>query len=189
MALAVALGLALFENSPGRNLFGSATIARRLDSSLENLGDSSAESVERQVRDRVQIKLTHDVGAMGFSCFYAEVQSHGYFLACFPFGQKLQHLPLAGREGTFGRGFFLPVRVQISVNDHFRDLAGKEGLMVLHGFYSGYEIAPRIRFQQKTAGSHRQHFAHRLLRIVHSKDQDVGRGAILEYLPGRFDAV
>ena len=63
---------------------------------LENLRDSIAESIEGQVGDRMQIQLAHDVGAMGFSRLYAEIQSCSYFLARFSLRQKLQHLPLSG---------------------------------------------------------------------------------------------
>jgi hypothetical protein len=69
---------------------------RCMEPELENLRDSLAKSVKGQVGDRMQIKLAHDVGAVGFSRLYAEIQGDSHFLAGFPLRQKLHHFPLAG---------------------------------------------------------------------------------------------
>jgi hypothetical protein len=46
---------------------------------LHDVDDIVAHSVEHQIADRVELQLSHDIGAVGFCGFHAETQGDRYF--------------------------------------------------------------------------------------------------------------
>src|SRR5260370_9149333 len=62
------------------------------------LDDLVPDRVAHELTDGVEFKLAHDVGAVGFRGFYANPNSHGYFLAALPFRKQLYDLALSRVE-------------------------------------------------------------------------------------------
>src|SRR5579862_10033976 len=99
---------------------------------LEHLYDSIAHGIAGQVRDRMQVELAHQVGAMSFSGLDAEIQSHRYLLAGLALCQQLNDFTLPAGQNVF-RVFSLrmvPVRrfvaIKKSFQHHLADPCGEE---------------------------------------------------------------
>lgn len=61
----------------------------------KDLDNSIAHRISGQVGDGMQAEFAHQVGAMRFSCFDAEIESNCDFLAGLTFGQQLNDFALA----------------------------------------------------------------------------------------------
>ena len=59
------------------------------------MNDIVTDRVEDQVTEGVTMESFHDVGAMCFDCFDAQIEQSGYFFARFAFRKKLNNLSLA----------------------------------------------------------------------------------------------
>lgn len=62
---------------------------------LVDLDDSVSDCVKRQIRHGVQVEFPHEISAVGFRCFDAQIERHSDFFAGLALGKKLDHFPLA----------------------------------------------------------------------------------------------
>jgi hypothetical protein len=59
---------------------------RQFCTSSKNLHNTIPHGIARQVRNGMETQFAHEVGAVCLSGLDTEVQGHGYFFACPPFG-------------------------------------------------------------------------------------------------------
>jgi len=58
------------------------------------MDDIVTERIEDQITEGVTMESFHDVGAMCFDCFDAQIEQSGYFFARLAFRKKLNNLSL-----------------------------------------------------------------------------------------------
>ena len=72
---------------------------------------------------------------------------------------------------------------QVEIQDHLRDLGGKEGLALLDGVEGVHQVTVGIGFQDVALGAGVEHLAHHLFGFVHGKDHNLGFGSRLQNFP------
>src|SRR5271155_3812139 len=77
----------------GHSSLWHSTEFRHLD-----LDDVVLDGVHNQIADRVQIELSHNVAAMCFHGFCAQVQEYGHFLGALSFSKKLSDFTFTGSQ-------------------------------------------------------------------------------------------
>src|SRR5262245_60711343 len=100
------------------------------------LNDLILDCVANQFADRMQLEPAHDVGAMRFRGFHADVQGHGNFLAGLAFGEKLHDFALApGEPSARVASRFARLVAAQPVHHHFGNLGGKKRPMHAERFH------------------------------------------------------
>src|SRR5579863_1193854 len=61
---------------------------------LNHMHNIVAHCIEHEIAHRVQVKLSHDVRAVGLGCPHTEAQGDGYFFCALSFNQQLHDLAL-----------------------------------------------------------------------------------------------
>src|SRR4030095_9154654 len=105
------------------------------------LNDLILDGVANQFADRVQLEPAHDIGAMGFRGFHADVTGHRNFLAGLALGEELHNLSLAAGEpsASVASRFAQFVAAQ-PVHHHFGDLSGEKRTVHSEGFHGAHQI-------------------------------------------------
>jgi hypothetical protein len=99
---------------------------------LIDLDDIIPYSIDGQSGDRMQVKLTHEVGSVRFRRFDTEVESHSDFFGGFSLCQKLNHFSFPGRQKRSAGTILIVivivivVWVQVPLHHQLRNPGGKE---------------------------------------------------------------
>jgi hypothetical protein len=116
------------------------------------LDDLVLYGVANQFANGVQFEPAHDVGAMGFGCLDAYVESDSHFLARFAFGKKLDDFALAPGQATASVAVRLARSVAAeAVHHHFGNLGGEKRAMQTDGFDGAHQIAITVGLQNVAA--------------------------------------
>src|SRR5262245_30249098 len=100
-----------------------------LQAQLGYLNDVVADSIEHELTDRMEPEFPHNIRAVSFGGFDAQIQSDSDFLTAFTLGEQLHYLPFTrGKAVRIGGWLLLPIPFfQIAVEHHRSDLGGEIG--------------------------------------------------------------
>src|ERR1700689_5332231 len=101
------------------------------------------------------VKFPHDIGPVSLRGFYAQIESHGDFLAAFSFGEKLNDFALPWSQADRARSGVLRTRIalQKAVQYHLRNPRREERLVAAQRIHCSDEVPPSVRFQNVSSGA------------------------------------
>src|SRR3990172_5518673 len=152
--------------------------------------DSLADSVKNQLCGAVQVQLLQDVAAVGFHGVNTQIQQDGYLLVTLAFRQKLQNLPLAGREQFVGI-LHAPLlqHTDVVLHQHLADCGTEKGLAFRNNLHGANQVGlggvlEEVASRASLEGSHQVTFV-----VVHTQDDDGGPRVLVDNLAGCLYAV
>src|SRR5216683_2714042 len=105
---------------------GGSAVSTESDNPLVDLDDSVPHRIEREVGDRMQVELAHEVGAVSLCGLDAEAESGSDLLSSLTLRDQLNYLPFPrGQHILAGRVTFF-MRAQVAIEHHLSDFGSEK---------------------------------------------------------------
>jgi hypothetical protein len=155
-------------------------------------GNSVAQSVVNDVRDRMEAKLKHDLRAMGLDGPDGYSELCGNLLIRLSLGQEANDFNLSGSRpgGTLSRpSLIVERRIQKSLEDQIGNSRGEETVACGDRLHSFHKRFGKIRLEEVSGGSRIKRSANQAARFVHREYQNFRSRNGFADSPRDFDAV
>jgi len=139
----------------------------------------------------VQLKFTHDVGAVRFGGLYADAKRDSYFLAALSFRKQLHDFALTGSEAAAKNGHVVGNRVLFAeaVEQHVRSTGGEKRAMISERFDGRDQVAVGVGFHDVRAHASFNNVAYELIGKVEGQNYDFRFGKALANAAGSLQTV